>query len=308
MGTVIKTILQFTLFSTLVYVLGIIFCGLFFTPRFFENLPYYLSDTSLRLNDKPEETPLDILFIGSSHAYRGFDTRIFKKSGYNTFNLGTSSQTPIQTTYLLKKYMDKFQPKMVIYEVNPEILASDGLESTLDLICNEPLNFEKLQLAITTKNIKAYNTFIYSYFRQIFGLKKLIPPIHTKGDVYIKNGGYVEKVTFDTTNVVKKKISYKIKDVQLNAFKTSIELLNAYDCKTLLIQAPVTKNEYNQYTTVEKTDSIFNSSGTYYNFNTRKNFLSDSLHFYDLHHLNQTGVAIFNQQVISLLKTTPNQL
>ncbi len=272
-----------------------------FTPRFFENLPYYLSDTTLRLNDTSKKTPVDILFLGSSHAYRGFDPRIFEKEGYNSFNLGTRSQTPIQTNYLLDRYLGKFNPKTVIYEVNPEILASDGLESTLDIVANDCLNFESLLLAMDTKNIKSYNTFIYSYFRQLVGIKNQKPTIYHKGDIYIKNSGYVEKIKFDTANIVKETIDYRIKEHQLEAFKSVINKLEYHAINIILIQAPVTEQEYNQYTTTQKTDSIFNSYGTYYNFNTDREQFSDSLHFYDSHHMNQKGVSIFNKKVLKLL-------
>lgn len=301
MRTFIKTILQFTLYSTTLYIVGVIACGLFLSPRFVENLPYYISDTSLRLNDQPKQTPLDILFIGSSHAYRGFDTRLFENEGYHCFNLGTSSQTPIQTNYLLKKYLERFNPKTVVYEVNPEILASDGLESTLDIISNDQLDFESFELALKTKNIKSYNTFIYSYFRQTMGLTSALPEIHTKGDMYIKNSGYVEKTVFNPNNVIKEEINYQIRKSQLNAFKSVIQLLKSHSCELLLIQAPVTEKEYAGYTTTEKADSIFNRYGTYYNFNTNETPFSDSLHFYDSHHLNQTGVVLFNKQVMDLL-------
>ncbi len=294
--------MQFTLFSIVFYVVGIIVCGLIFPPKFFENLPYYLSDTTLRLNDIPKKRSVKLLFIGSSHAYRGFDPRIFENEGYTCFNLGTSSQTPIQTNYLLKKYLDKLNPQTVIYEVNPEILASDGLESTLDIIANDHLNLESVELALDTKNIKSYNTFIYSYFRQVIGIKNQTPDISHKGDNYIENSGYVEKIYFfDTTNVIKEKIDYQIRASQLLAFKSIIEQLKSFSCTIILIQAPVSRREYNQYTTTQKADSIFNSYGTYYNFNTNRKYLSDSLHFYDSHHLNQKGVIIFNKKVLELL-------
>ena len=45
---------------------------------------------------------------------------------------------------------------------------------------------------------------------------------------------------------------------------------------------------------------IFNNSSEYYNFNTLLN-LEDSLHFYDSHHLNQTGVERFNTKLIEIL-------
>src|SRR3972149_6768649 len=37
----------------------------------------------------------DLIFLGSSHCYRCFDPFVFQKFGLTTYNLGSSSQTPI---------------------------------------------------------------------------------------------------------------------------------------------------------------------------------------------------------------------
>lgn len=52
-----------------------------------------------RVRDAEKMKNPDILFLGSSHAYRGFDTRIFSKHGITSFNLGSSAQTPIIQKY-----------------------------------------------------------------------------------------------------------------------------------------------------------------------------------------------------------------
>ena len=77
---------------------------------------------------------VDVLFLGSSHAYRGFDPRIFRKRGYSSFNLGSSAQTPSQTKVWLKRYLKHLNPKIVIYEVYPGTFSSDGIEASLDLV------------------------------------------------------------------------------------------------------------------------------------------------------------------------------
>jgi len=78
---------------------------------------------------------VDILFLGSSHSYRGFNPQYF--SGYKTFNLGSSAQTPIQTNLLLKRYLHQLNPKTIVYEVYPISLSIDGVESSSDIIAND---------------------------------------------------------------------------------------------------------------------------------------------------------------------------
>ena len=65
-------LLLFIIYSSLLYVFGGIN-----NSRFKPNLIYKTSHNSIRLNEVKNKENLDILFLGSSHAYRGFDTRIF---------------------------------------------------------------------------------------------------------------------------------------------------------------------------------------------------------------------------------------
>ena len=50
----------------------------------------------LRKIDADTTINIDVLVLGSSHAYRGFDPRIFKKAGIKLFNFGSSGQTLLQ--------------------------------------------------------------------------------------------------------------------------------------------------------------------------------------------------------------------
>src|SRR5689334_14184152 len=72
----------------------------------FKNLNYRLGAYGhlfTRVKEIDSVKKVDILFLGSSHSYRGFDPRIFKQYGLTSFNLGSSSQTPIQAKILLEK-------------------------------------------------------------------------------------------------------------------------------------------------------------------------------------------------------------
>lgn len=84
-----------------------------------------------RTQDIKEVHNPDILFLGSSHSYRGFDPRIFKQYGITSFNLGSSSQSPSNTNVLLKQYIKQINPKLVVYDVYAGTLQNDGVESSL---------------------------------------------------------------------------------------------------------------------------------------------------------------------------------
>ena len=90
----LKSILLFIPFSLAIYIVLIVVWGEVF-PQFLKpNLNYKLGSYGnlySRINEAKKVKDVNILFLGSSLAYRSFDTRIFKNHGYNTFNFGSSS-------------------------------------------------------------------------------------------------------------------------------------------------------------------------------------------------------------------------
>lgn len=124
--------------------------------------------TYTRLHEVEKYKNVDILFLGSSHTYRGFDPRIFQLYGYSSFNIGTSSQTPLQTEVLLKKYIGHLKPSSVVFEVYPYVFSSDGVESSVDLIANDNIDKNTFLMAAKINNIKTYNTLLYAYVKRLF--------------------------------------------------------------------------------------------------------------------------------------------
>lgn len=297
------SLLKFLLFSVVFCVFSLCLWGDFAPNLLTKNLakkemiPGFMEN---RLTDLNATEKVDILFVGSSHAYRGFDTRLFKNAGFTTFNLGSSNQTPIQTDLLLKRYLKKLQPKIIIYEVYPNTFAVDGTESTLDLMVNDTLDYDLVKLAFHHNDVMVYNTLIYSYYRKLSKNKKNIGVSFQKNDQYIFNG-YVE--TNDTTSQSYnyEKQEYQFNSVQFEYFEKILEMLRKENIQVLLIQAPITKSLYQSYTNNTFFDAKMNTYGVYYNFN-RMIKLNDRLHFYDGHHLNQKGVELFNQDIIRLIQ------
>ena len=179
----IKKIFGFLLFSLMFYFLMIPLWKKF-TPIYMQpNLKYQVGSFGYmysRIQEvKKQKGDVDILFLGSSHSYRGFDPRNFKEK--KTFNLGSSSQTPIQTKILLERYLEKINPKLIIYEVYPGTFSSDGVESSLDLISNDKNDIRSLQMAFQLNNIKTYNTLVYAKYSDFFDWNKnFIEPIKKK--------------------------------------------------------------------------------------------------------------------------------
>ncbi|HLV40544.1 hypothetical protein [Xanthomarina sp.] len=300
----IYTIFLFTLFASIFYVLALfVFGSSYRLSKLEPNINYKLGaygHMNTRLKEIKNVQDIDILFLGSSHCYRGFDTRIFKNNGLKTFNLGSSAQTPIQTEALLKRYLEKVSPKTVIYEVFPSTLISDGVESSLDLVSNDKNDIYSIQMATRTNHILTYNTLIYATIRELLKLNNSFKEPLKKGkDIYIP-GGYIEKeVSYYKPNKINNK-ALNLNEKQLDAFKRNIELIKKKEINLILVFAPITKNQYSSYTNPKYYDSLMNTYGKYYNFNEMMN-LNDTQHFYDNHHLNQKGVNLFNEKVLSTI-------
>ncbi len=294
---------KFLLFTSVFYIVILSLWGRYASSSFKPNLNYRIGSYGhmySRLSEIKSYGEVDILFLGSSHSYRGFDTRIFSKNGYKTFNLGSSAQTPIQTKVLLNRYLDRLNPKLVIYEVYPATFAMDGVESSLDIIANDKNDFQSLRMALIINNIKTYNTLVYGLTRDLLGLNtSFTEPIIKGKDKYV-SGGYVEKGIrfYHPRNYRKKAIS--LRDDQLKSFSEIVQILNDKGIELVLVYAPIPKVNYDSYINTNYFDSVMKKYSTYYNFNKIIS-LNDSLHFMDSHHLNQNGVSIFNNKLIELL-------
>lgn len=294
----------FLVIATILYLLFLFLWGRFAPGVLKPNINYFMGSYGhmfSRVSEAKQLDEKDILFLGSSHAYRGFDTRIFEEKGYSCFNLGSSAQTPIQTEILLKRYVDQIRPKCVVFEVYPPAFGSEGVESSLDLIANDVNDWHAVEMAFKIHNIKTYNTLAYGIFQDQLGEKKSFVEARIKEkDTYIP-GGYVEKEVayYQPSSLPDKKISFR--DDQLEALTEILSLLKARNVQTILVYAPIPSVNYKRYVNTPYFDSTMSKFATYYNFNQSLS-LNDSLHFYDSHHLNQNGVELFNQHMIEIFE------
>lgn len=242
----------------------------------------------------------DILFLGSSHAYRGFDPRSFSENGISSFNLGSSSQTPIQTELLLNQYLDVIQPKMVVFDVSPELMTMDGIESTADLISNNHIDFSTCKMAVGTHNVKIVNTLIYGILQE-YGCdvrNKYAEPQCKNGDCYI-SGGYVERQ--DSSRSIKpvEKRSTQPNSKQLKAFERCLKMLKERNITFVLVRVPVTQTAYQSFENQEVYNERMANYGPFIDFNTV--MAMDDRYFYDAQHMNQEGVVLFNQKFLEMV-------
>lgn len=301
----LKNTLQFLLSATVIYVALVILWGNIFEKQAYKkNLSYKTANYGhqfSRMQEIKAAHDIDLLFLGSSHTYRGFDTRIFRNAGFNAYNMGSSSQSHIQTELLLKRYLDSLNPKMVIYEVYPGLFTVDGIESSLNLMGNDSNDFETIKTAFKLPHFKIFNTLIYGLYADFTNKNADLTEDIRKNDkdTYVA-GGYVQRDLKFYKNTTHPSATWELKKEQLQAFENCVAMLKKRNIPFQLVQAPVTKAYYQSYTNNAEFDSLMATYGEYTNFN-KISVLNDSLHFFDEHHLNQHGVEVFNEDVLNEL-------
>ncbi len=257
------------------------------------------NNTLSRLQEIEDYSDIDVLFIGSSHCYRGFDSRIFLENGYKIFNLGTTAQAPLNSYFLLKKYIKKLRPKLVVMDIYWEVFEDDGSESFLNLSINSNLNLDFIEMGIRTKNIQTYNTFLFSFiFSKVYSIDSLKIKNYLN-DIYI-SGGFVEskKTGFRYLEDDFQIKNINIKELQIRYLERIINLVDQNKSRLILVSTPVFEDYLLK---VKNYDSFSNHINTiakvnevnYFDFNKNSRLGKKDL-FFDKDHLNQIGVNVFN--------------
>lgn len=301
----LKKLLLFIPFAGLFYAMMLLICGTNKIPSDYRpNLIYKIVSIGhmfTRMKEVEQFSNVDILFLGSSHAYRGFDTRIFKKHGLNVFNLGSSSQSPIQSYFLLKQYVKQLNPKLIIFEVYPLTFNNDGVEPSLDIIANSKNSIYNFKMAWNINHIYTWNALIYGFLRNALNMNAdIIEPQRKGTDTYI-TGGYVERDLKFAKYKQQKMKTWTLNEKQFSFLNKIIHTANKHGIKTILVYAPISGSLYNSYDNNDEFNDRISEYSTYYNFNNLLQ-MSDSLYFFNPDHLNQLGVELFNEKLIELIR------
>ncbi|MDD2898186.1 MAG: hypothetical protein PHI31_05680 [Desulfuromonadaceae bacterium] len=266
--------------------------------------------TLRRFREINEVNNVDILFIGSSHTYRGFDPRIFASYGYTSYNMGSSAQTPLNTYFLLKRYLKQINPKLVVFEIYPLLLSKDGLESYFDLVTNIPISYNILEMAFAVKNPHALHILVKNQLDQLKAPLSSINQNEVENEIYI-SGGYCEtKFTQNRglTNILTKgKGSVKPSEKQIEYVRKIIKFVKEKCGSNIIIVTQPLPHEYveatnNYFEITEKIAEIANEREVkYIDYNkiVKFNSMTD---FFDNDHLTSSGVKKFNMLLLHDLK------
>jgi hypothetical protein len=276
MRSYLTDLLRFTLFAVPVYIAFIILAGILSPFSEHRNIKYARGGYGhllTRLQEADTTGPVDILFLGSSHAYRGFDPRVFNAVGFRTFNLGSSSQSPVQTRWLVDRYLERMKPKLVVMDVFPTTFTTEGIESTLNVLSNAPLDPALLRMALRTAHADACNTAILALWHEL-----------------------------TNTHPVSSEPAWQPRDQdQWSAFLYIMEQLRAHNIPVILVQTPVTRSwQYTMEERAELRQRLEPHANAYLDLSDALNG-DDALLFYDGHHMRQASVERFNTMFLDSL-------
>jgi len=306
-----KIVISFV-FCLIVQVIIFVFLSVFITDRQIYNVKLTTGGSGYALSryaDAKLLRDVDILFCGSSHCYRGFDTRLFEENDIKSFNMGSSAQTPLNTYYLLKEYIDSIKTKILILETFSGTLSLQGSESSIDLISNLELTDNMHRMVLNTNDFETYKSYAYLKLNRILYPLNIKHQKEMKSDIYLE-GGYVKttKISNEKINYNYKKKNVEILNKQLNYIELIAKLCKENEIEFILMQTPMSKSVRNSITNFDEIDQILaalarKNSFLYVNFNANQMYDSMQLDvnydWYDNSHLTQTGVNKFNKYLIS---------
>lgn len=312
----LRKVFGFSIMATIGYISLMILWSLFAPyAALKKNAPYPRgSYLGRRIMELDTISNVDILFLGSSHAFRSFDTRVYSELGLKSFNFGSASQTPLQTRWLMREYLKKLNPRFIIYDVYPATFENEGVEASVDLIANTSTNYGTFEMALEINHLKTYNTIIYDQFREMVGLNKDIEIPRVQGtDTYI-DGGYVESSVLSNQSPITETIkrsyagaTWHIQDSNWQAFEDVLDMIKGEEIPLILLRTPVTSAAYDLRLDNDRVDSLFSAKAPFYNLNKLLH-MDDASDFIDYDHLSQAGAEKVNEEIIRLLRKVQPQL
>lgn len=251
----------------------------------------------LRFQEYSNSDRYDVVVIGSSHAYRGYDPRIFAQAGYRMFNLGSPAQTFINTWPIVRSELTGKNTSLLILDVYMSVFESDGKESAVDLIPNLKSDLVAADVAWRVLDPRVVNLFSMRFMNRHY------KPFDSD-EVYV-NGGYTTR-----GDSVSGEVKYHITgafdpdDWQVCHLRSIISYCRSM-CIPLAIVThpmPLSSDTLRHQAMARYLKDLLGEEGPHYFDFALDHSLNDRHHFYDHNHLNQAGVDLFIPRLIDSLE------
>ncbi len=257
-----------------------------------------------RFREAAESGPVDVVFFGSSHAYRGFDPRIFAAAGYRAENLGSTNQTPLNTLYLAERYLPALRPRLVVIEVYYQTLTEDGLEACRDLAVNTPASWPMLKMAAATRNLGAVS-FAVAKGLGLTADESVATQADIAGETYVP-GGYVEAKGHRGELLPGPPFAIDLLPSQLADLERVTALARERGARTVWVTHPLPEDHRRRLAGRDAIRAQIAAAAArcgvpYWEFDERV-ALDPRLDFLDFHHLSASGVEKFDRALLEQLQ------
>ncbi len=234
----------------------------------------------------------DIIVVGSSHAYRGYDPRIFKEYGFNTYNLGTSDQKVLCSYYLIKNFINKDNCDVVLFDLYDRVFSQSNIESYSDMVQNIPSDKAALEISIASKDLRAINMFTLRQFN------KVANPLDPDTVGYIN--GYLPTEKLLKLPAKRREFIYQTNDESLYYLEKIIQYLQSEGVKIVLTEHALPSVVYVKQHELFRNDvlPILKKYNVQWFDYTTDSTMNGIQYFADESHLNVTGVYKYNHRLI----------
>ena len=254
-------------------------------------------------------TKAEILIFGSSRANHHYVSDIIQDSLHSTvFNTGRDGNFTLFNFALFKAITLRYQPKMIIMDINPDELGYDANSyERLSSLLPYYHDHQEIRTVVNLKNPFEKVKLISS----IYPFNSLLLTIIIGNLDYNKNRnpdfkGYVPifmKMKTERIGTAHPDFS-KTDDNKINALNQIITTCNQKNIKLIFVQSPVF-----QITTESHHDAVLSELCShhgvmYFNLSNQKLFLNNPLYFADINHLNDDGARVFTNLLIQRIKSS----
>ena len=239
------------------------------------------------------QTKYDAIVLGSSHAYRGYDPRIFEQAGVSLFNAGTSAQNAKGSLVLYNEYL-RDRADVFILDVYDPVFELEGTESNMRLIQNVPTNVAAF--ALVKQEVKMYTLNAFAVRLASMNIKDEAPNTD-----YIKNGFCEKKGILYAVEPLNDSV-FDANEEMFVAFETMVKQMQSDGKRIVLCSHPLPASaglgNYHdkflaRFTPLTERLGVPYIDLTYYTEGFGVN------EFADLSHLNQQGVVLYNRLLLN---------
>ncbi len=271
--------------------------------------------------------PIDILIIGSSHAFRGFDPRVIREEipskDSMVFNFGSAAQSPVTSYFVLEEVLKYHRPKVVVMDVYVMVYTSDDQiihgrpilspmkwsENKKRYLMNGFSFDEKVKMLLFPTYVYRHN--LKNKRNKLLG-RKYIPKADSE---YAELGFAFSKDTLPLDRLYNdnqfNRFEMRVQDITEKNIEYTNKIIDR--CKELNIplvwmNSPVPEHSTKQIKEFNDIYQYFNKWAAerkvpFYDFNIERiPALKDEFHYFDDDHMNYAGAKIFSAKAAEVLK------